>query len=83
MARRSNESEWDCGWDVVLCILWGAAAVMALGVGKKCPAGSAEGWCSLYNGAIACAVVATLLGLMAIFVDVTGLRASSVPPKVR
>ncbi|TKY85079.1 hypothetical protein EX895_006159 [Sporisorium graminicola] len=73
--------KWDCGWDVVLCLLWGAAAVMSLGVGKKCPSGTAEGWCNLYNGAIACSVVATLLFLVAIYCDVVGLRSSSAPPK--
>ena len=74
---------WDCGWDVVLCLLWGAAAVMALIVGKKCPSGTAEGWCNLYNGAIACSVVATVLFLVAIYCDVVGLRASRAPPKGR
>ncbi|KAJ1032615.1 hypothetical protein NDA16_000638 [Ustilago loliicola] len=75
--------KWDCAWDVVLCLMWAAAAVMALGVGKKCPSGTAEGWCNLYNGAIACAVVATVLGLVAIYCDVVGLRASKMPPKAR
>lgn len=75
--------KWDCAWDIVLCLMWGAAAVMALGVGKKCPSGSAEGWCNLYNGAIACAVVGTVLGLVAIYCDVVGLRASKLPPKAR
>lgn len=79
LARTSLK--WDCGWDVVLCLLWGTAAVMALGVGKKCPSGTAEGWCNLYNGAIACSVVATLLFLVAIYCDVVGLRASRAPPK--
>ncbi|CDW97573.1 hypothetical protein [Sporisorium scitamineum] len=81
LARTSLK--WDCGWDVLLCLLWGAAAVMALGVGKKCPSGSAEGWCNLYNGAIACSVVATLLFMVAIYCDVVGLRASRSPPKTR
>ncbi|SJX61189.1 uncharacterized protein SRS1_12411 [Sporisorium reilianum f. sp. reilianum] len=75
--------KWDCGWDVVLCLLWGTAAVMALGVGKKCPSGTAEGWCNLYNGAIACSVVATLLFLVAIYCDVVGLRASKALPQSR
>ena len=81
IARKSLK--WDCAWDVVLCLLWGAAAVMALGVGKKCPSGSAEGWCNLYNGAIACAIIAALLGLLAIYCDVVALRASKSPPKTR
>ncbi|SPO21768.1 uncharacterized protein UTRI_01256_B [Ustilago trichophora] len=75
--------KWDCAWDVVLCLLWGAAAVLTLGVGKKCPSGSAEGWCNLYNGAIACSIVATLLFMVAIYCDVVGLRASKSPPKAR
>ncbi|ETS61041.1 hypothetical protein PaG_04979 [Moesziomyces aphidis] len=75
--------KWDCAWDVVMCLLWGAAAVMALGVGKKCPSGTAEGWCTLYNSAIACAIVAALVGLVAIYCDIVGLRASRAPPKAR
>lgn len=75
--------KWDCAWDVVLCLLWGAAAVLALGVGKKCPSGSAEGWCNLYNGAIAASIVATLLFMVAIYCDVVALRASKSPPKAR
>ena len=78
LARKSLK--WDCGWDVVLCLLWGAAAVMALAVGRKCPAGTAEGWCNLYNGAIACSVIATLLFLVAIWCDIVALRASKAPP---
>ncbi|GAC97154.1 hypothetical protein PHSY_004739 [Pseudozyma hubeiensis SY62] len=78
IARKSLK--WDCGWDVVLCLLWGTAAVMALVVGTKCPAGTGEGWCNLYNGAIACSVVATLLFLVAIYCDVVGLRGSKAPP---
>ncbi|EST06288.1 hypothetical protein PSEUBRA_004174 [Kalmanozyma brasiliensis GHG001] len=81
VARKSLK--WDCGWDVVLCLLWGTAAVMALVVGKKCPAGTGSGWCNLYNGAIACSVVATVLFLVAIYCDVVGLRASKAPPKTR
>lgn len=80
-ARKSLK--WDCAWDVVLCLLWGAAAVMALGVGKKCPSGTAEGWCSMYNGAIASAIIATLLWIVAIYCDIVALRASKAPPKSR
>ncbi|SPC60959.1 uncharacterized protein UHOD_01681 [Ustilago sp. UG-2017b] len=75
--------KWHCAWDCVLCLMWGAASLMALGVGKKCPSGTAEGWCNLYNGAIACAVIATVLWLVAIYCDVVGLRVSKVPPKAR
>ncbi|KAJ9477620.1 hypothetical protein PHBOTO_001181 [Pseudozyma hubeiensis] len=78
IARKSLK--WDCGWDVVLCLLWGTAAVMALVVGRKCPAGTGEGWCNLYNGAIACSVMATLLFLVAIYCDVVALRVSKAPP---
>ncbi|PWZ03112.1 hypothetical protein BCV70DRAFT_11869 [Testicularia cyperi] len=81
-AARSS-LKWDCGWDVVLCLLWGAAAVMALGVGKSCPAGTAEGWCNLYNGAIACAVIAVVVFIAAIYCDIVGLKASKNPPKAR
>lgn len=81
VARKSLK--WDCGWDVVLCLLWGAAAVMALIVGKRCPVGTGSGWCNLYNGAVACSVVATLLFLVAIYCDVVALRASRAPPAFR
>ncbi|KAJ1034318.1 hypothetical protein NDA18_001180 [Ustilago nuda] len=75
--------KWHSAWDCVLCLMWGAASLMALVVGKKCPSGTAEGWCNLYNGAIACAVIATVLWLVAIYCDVVGLRASKMPPKAR
>ncbi|KAJ1601057.1 hypothetical protein NDA14_006562 [Ustilago hordei] len=75
--------KWHSAWDCVLCLMWGAASLMALGVGKKCPSGTAEGWCNLYNGAIACAVIATVLWLVAIYCDVVGLRVSKMPPKAR
>ncbi|SNX82496.1 uncharacterized protein MEPE_01202 [Melanopsichium pennsylvanicum] len=75
--------KWNCAWDVILCLLWGTAAVLTLGVGKKCPSGSSEGWCTLYNAAIACSIVATLLCMVAILCDIAGLRASKAPPKAR
>ena len=81
-AARSS-LKWDCGWDVVLCLLWGAAAILALGIGKSCPAGTAQGWCNFYNGAVACAVIATVVFIVAIYCDVVGLKASSAPPKAR
>lgn len=68
-------------WDCVLVLLWGAAAIMTLAVGKSCPPGSSKGWCDLYNGAIACSVLGAVLGLIAIYFDFQDLKISKKPPK--
>lgn len=72
--------KWDCLWDVLLCLLWTATAVFVLGFGKSCPAGSAQGWCDLYNGAIACAVMAVIACTAGIYCDIVRLRVSRSAP---
>lgn len=72
--------KWECACDVALCTLWTAAAVFAIGFGKTCPAGTAEGWCDLYNGAVACTVLAFISCLVAIYCDAVRLKASRRAP---
>lgn len=78
VARKALRLECVC--DVALCLLWAAAAVFALGFGTSCPAGTAQGWCDLYNGAIACAVLAAVACFVAIYCDAVRLKASRREP---
>ncbi|KDN50841.1 hypothetical protein K437DRAFT_221804 [Tilletiaria anomala UBC 951] len=68
-------------WDIILMLLWIAADVMTIFVGKKCPSGSSNGWCDWYNGAIACSCISTVVFLLAIWWDISDLRASSKGPR--
>lgn len=61
-------------WDCILAVLWIAADVLALAIGKKCPPGSSGGWCDLYNGAIACGVIIVVVFCASIYFDFRDLR---------
>jgi len=68
-------------WDTVLFLIWGAAAILTLAVGKTCPPGSSKGWCDLYNGAIASSVLGAVLALIAVYFDAQDLKISKKSPK--
>ena len=68
-------------WDSILAILLLAADIVAIGVGKKCPSGSAGGWCDWYNGAIASACITSVCCMLAVWWDVSALRASAKGPR--
>jgi hypothetical protein len=68
-------------WDAVLLVLWIGAVVVALGMGKKCPAGSSGGWCDFYNAAIACGVLVAATLVVLLYFDYRDLRISRTPPK--
>ncbi|KAN0060668.1 hypothetical protein ACQY0O_007326 [Thecaphora frezii] len=67
--------------DVVFALLWLMVAVWAIGWGKTCKIGSFQGWCNAYDGALACAATAAVACIVAIYIGVGDLKASSKPPR--
>lgn len=68
-------------WDAILCVIWIAVVIVALGFGKKCPPGAGNGWCNYYNGAIACGAIMAALSAGILFLDYRDLKMSKKPPK--
>ncbi|EPQ30224.1 uncharacterized protein PFL1_02340 [Pseudozyma flocculosa PF-1] len=69
--------------DALFCLLWGVVAVWTIGFGGKCSPGSFEGWCDIFNGAMACAAINTAVFATAVYVDARDLKASERPPNAR
>jgi hypothetical protein len=68
-------------WDAILCVMWVAASIVALGLGKSCPTGAGNGWCNYYNGAISCGVILAVLLVVALYFDYRDLQVSKKPPR--
>jgi len=63
-------------------VLWGALFVAIL-IGKRCPAGGFEGWCTGYNVGSASACLLCVAFSVSIFFDVKDLYSSRVSPRTR
>lgn len=81
--REARKSLKRMTWiDVGGSILWGALFVFVL-IGKRCPAGQFEGWCTGYNVSSASACLLCVAFCVSIFFDVKDLYSSRVSPRTR
>ncbi|PWN39167.1 hypothetical protein IE81DRAFT_43384 [Ceraceosorus guamensis] len=68
-------------WDILLCIVWIAVLIVVIALGKKCPPGTAKGWCDAFNGNIAAGAIFAAVTILAIYLDWRTLAVSKHPPK--
>ncbi|KII88303.1 hypothetical protein PLICRDRAFT_41465 [Plicaturopsis crispa FD-325 SS-3] len=91
MAGLALESQWRQArsalrklsvFDAVAGLLWGAVFVFIL-IGKRCPSGQYDGWCTGYNVASAAACLLSVAFFLHLFFDVKDLHTSRVSPRTR
>jgi len=68
--------------DICGIAIWGALFVFIL-IGKRCPSGRFDGWCTGYNVASAAACLLCVTFCLSTYFDVKDLYASRVSPRTR
>jgi hypothetical protein len=91
MASLAMEEDWKRAraWlkkiaiiDGVGCVVWAAIFVYIL-IGKRCPAGGFNGWCTAYNTSTAAACLLCVSFGVTLFFDVKDLGTSKISPRTR
>ncbi|GAA5912767.1 uncharacterized protein JCM6883_006227 [Sporobolomyces salmoneus] len=79
-----KQVKWNAVWDFSLGAIWGGLGVWAIGFnGEKCPIGGFEGYCNLYNTALAFAILESLAFFLSFAFDCLDLSRSKVSPRHR
>ncbi|KAJ7582946.1 hypothetical protein C8J56DRAFT_831969 [Mycena floridula] len=68
--------------DVFGLVVWGAVFVFIL-IGKRCPSGGFNGWCTAYNVSSAAAFLLCVAFGISVFFDIKDLHTSKISPRTR
>ncbi|GAA5961443.1 hypothetical protein JCM3765_003582 [Sporobolomyces pararoseus] len=79
-----KQVKWNATVDFLTGTLWGGVGVWAIGFnGKKCPMGGFEGYCNLYNTALAFSILLSIAFFTSFAFDCLDLSRAKVSPRHR